>query len=53
MNYTLEKFLPVNVEFFVKIQATAAPLVEEMGTTYELIFRLTNLLSNYTLKNKI
>ena len=32
MDYTLKKFLPVNMEFFIKIQATAAPLVEKVGT---------------------
>ncbi len=52
MNYTLTKFLLVNMEFFVKIQATAAPLVEEIGTKYLLRFRLTSLLSDYTLKRK-
>ena len=41
------------MEFFLKIQATAAPLVEERGTKYLLIFRWTSLLSDYTLKNKI
>ncbi len=41
------------MEFFVKIQPTAAPLVEEIGTKYLLIFRLTSLLSDHTLKNKI
>ncbi len=34
MNYTLKKILRVNMEFFIKIQATAAPLVAEMGTKY-------------------
>ncbi len=53
MNYTLKKFLLVNMEFFLKIQATAAPLVKETGTKYLFIFRLTNVLSDYTLKNKI
>ena len=41
------------MEFFVKIQATAAPFVEEIGTKYLLIFRLTSLLSDHTFKNKI
>ncbi len=41
------------MEFLVKIQATAVPLVEKMGTKYLLIFRLTTLLSDYTLRNKI
>ena len=31
MNYTLKKFLLVNIGFFVKIQATAVPLVEDIG----------------------
>ncbi len=53
MNYTLTKTFPVNMEFFVKNQASAAPLVEEKGTKYLLIFRLTSWLSDYTLKNKI
>ncbi len=39
------------MEIVVKIQATAVPLVEKTGTNYLLIFRLTSLLSNYTLKN--
>ena len=34
MNYTLTKFLLVNVEFSIKIQITAVPLVEEMGNIY-------------------
>ncbi len=48
------------MEFIVKIQATAAPLVEEMRTKYLLIFRMTSfrltsfrLTNDYTLKNKI
>ena len=53
MNYTLKKFHLVNMEFFLKIQATAVPLVEETGTKYLFIFRLTNVFSDYTLKNKI
>ncbi len=55
MNYTLKKLLLVNMEFLVKIQATAAPLVEEKRTKYLLffIFRLTSLLSDYTLNNKV
>ena len=36
MNYTLKKLLPVNMEFLIKIQATAAPLVEEMRTTVNI-----------------
>ena len=52
MNYTLKK-IPVNVGFFVKIQATVVPLVEKTGTKYVLFFRLTSLFSNCTLKNKI
>ncbi len=48
-----KKILSVNIEFFLKIQATAAPLMEETGTKYLFIFRLTNVLINYTLKNKI
>ncbi len=41
------------MELFVKIQAAAVPLVEETGTKYFLIFKLSSLLSDYTLKNKI
>ncbi len=41
------------MEFFIKIQATAAPLVEEMWTKYLLIFKLTCLLNDCTLKNEI
>ncbi len=41
------------MEFFVEIQAIAAPLVEEIGTKYLLIFKLTCSLSDCTLKNKI
>ncbi len=53
MNYTPTKIVPVNMEFFVKNQSTAGPLVEKLGTKYLLIFRLTSWLSDYTLKNKI
>ena len=41
------------MELFVKIQAATVPLVEETGTKYFLIFKLSSLLSDYTLKNKI
>ncbi len=41
------------MEFFVKIQATAVPLVEKNGTKSLLIFGLTSMLHDYTLKNTI
>ncbi len=40
------------MEFFVKIQATAVPLVEKNGNKSLLIFGLTSVLHDYTLKNK-
>ena len=41
------------MEFFVKIQATAAPLLEATGTKCLYMFRVTSFLIDYTLKNKI
>ena len=38
------------MEFFVKIQATAVPLMKKIGIKHLLIFRLMSLLSDYTLK---
>ena len=32
MKYTPKKFLPVNMAFFVEIQATAVPFLEKNGT---------------------
>ncbi len=44
MNYMYTvKILLINVEFFVKIQATSVNFAEEMGTKYLLIFGLTSL----------
>ena len=52
MNYTLKNIFPVNMELVIKIQATAVPLVKQMGIKYWLLIsRLTSLLNNYTLKN--
>ena len=50
MNYTLKKFLPVNKEFFVKILATAVPLVDDLLILFSVTctsVKITTLSRNY------
>ena len=41
MNYTLKKYLAVNMDFLVNFQAIAVPLMEKVRTNWLLIFSLT------------